>query len=122
MRETQAAWDAIGEEPAVAEAGVDFSAEFSVILARWADGRHAFWDSPENEHRDGILRRSTVPARGIVASQVGEAREAALRIAEALGHVGVLTVEFFASAGRPVGQRDRAARPQQRSLDDRGRA
>ena len=42
---------------------VDFAAEFSVIVARWADGRHAFWDSPENEHRDGILRRSTVPVQ-----------------------------------------------------------
>ena len=100
--ETQTAWVAIGEEPAVAEAGVRFSAEFSVIVARWADGRHAFWDSPENQHRDGILRRSTVPARGIVASQAGEAREAALRIAEALGHVGVLTVEFFASEAGPL--------------------
>ena len=29
-------------------------------------------------------------------------RDAALRIAEALGHVGVLTVEFFATADGPV--------------------
>ena len=34
--------------------------------------------------------------------QIPEAREAALRIAEALGHVGVLTVEFFASADGPL--------------------
>jgi 5-(carboxyamino)imidazole ribonucleotide synthase len=32
-----------------------------------------------------------------VAAQVVLAREASLRIAQALGHVGVLTVEFFAS-------------------------
>jgi 5-(carboxyamino)imidazole ribonucleotide synthase len=97
-----AAWDAIGAEPAVAEAGVSFSAEFSVIVARWADGRHVFWDSPENEHGDGILRRSSVPCSALVAAQVEEAREAALRITEALGHVGVLTVEFFASESGPV--------------------
>ncbi|MBW8786023.1 MAG: 5-(carboxyamino)imidazole ribonucleotide synthase, partial [Novosphingobium sp.] len=96
------AWKAIGEEPAVAEAGVAFAAEFSVLVARWADGRHVFWDSPENEHRDGILRRSTVPCSDFVATQVAEAREAALRIAEALDHVGVLTVEFFASADGPL--------------------
>jgi 5-(carboxyamino)imidazole ribonucleotide synthase len=96
------AWTAIGEEPAVAEAGVDFSAEFSVILARWDDGRHATWESPRNEHESGILRRSTVPAGDLVESQVAEARAAALRIAEALGHVGVLTVEFFASADGPL--------------------
>ena len=34
--------------------------------------------------------------------QVAEAREAALRIAETLGHVGVLTVEYFASEAGPV--------------------
>jgi 5-(carboxyamino)imidazole ribonucleotide synthase len=96
------AWAAIGEEPAVAEAGIDFIAEFSVILARWHDGRHAFWDSPQNEHGEGILRRSTVPCSDVAMPQVAQARDAALRIAEALGHVGVLTVEFFASAGGPL--------------------
>jgi len=100
--EAEAAWSAIGEEPAVAESGVDFFAEFSVILARWDDGRHAFWDSPENEHEGGILRRSTVPCSEASSVQVAEAREAALAIAEALSHVGVLTVEFFASADGPV--------------------
>ncbi len=100
--EASGAWSAIGEEPAIAEAGVDFVAEFSVILARWEDGRHAFWDSPQNEHREGILRRSTVPCSDACAVHVAEAREAALRIAEALGHVGVLTVEFFASESGPI--------------------
>jgi 5-(carboxyamino)imidazole ribonucleotide synthase len=96
------AWRTIAEEPAVAEAGIDFLAEFSVIVARWADGRRVFWDSPENEHGAGILRRSTVPCSDAVADQIAEAREAALHIAEALGHVGVLTVEFFASRDGPL--------------------
>jgi len=98
----ETAWAAIGQEPAVAEAGIDFSAEFSVIVARWDDGRHAFWDSPENEHDNGILRRSTVPCSPSCADQVAQARDAALSIAELLGHVGVLTVEFFASADGPL--------------------
>jgi 5-(carboxyamino)imidazole ribonucleotide synthase len=96
------AWAAICEEPAIAEAGIDFDAEFSVILARWAHGRHAFWDSPRNEHRDGILRQSIVPAGELIEPQVEDARAAVLSIAEALGHVGVLTVEFFASAEGPL--------------------
>jgi len=100
--EVEAAWDRIRGKPAVAEAGVDFAAEFSVIVTRWADGRHAFWDSPENAHRDGILHRSTVPCGAACASQVAEARTAALRIADELGHVGVLTVEFFASNSGPI--------------------
>jgi 5-(carboxyamino)imidazole ribonucleotide synthase len=98
----EAAWDSIGGEPAIGEAAIDFSAEFSVIVARWEDGRHVFWDSPENRHREGILRESKVPCGPIVARQVEQARAATLRIAEALGHVGVLTVEFFAAADGPL--------------------
>ena len=97
-----AAWTEIGEEPAVAEAGIDFLAEFSVILARWEDGRHVFWDSPRNEHGGGILRRSTVPCGEQCAPQVAEARDMAKAIADSLGHIGVLTVEFFATADGPV--------------------
>ena len=100
--DAEAAWRAIGEEPAIAEAGVDFLAEFSVVIARWADGRHALWDSPENEHGEGILRRSTVPCSDSVTPLVAEARKAAIGIAEALGHIGVLTVEFFASRDGPL--------------------
>ena len=100
--DTTKAWSAIGEEPAVAEAGIDFFAEFSVIVARWADGRSVYWDFAENQHGDGILRRSTVPCSDSVAVQLGEAREAAIHIAEALDHVGVLTVEFFASRDGPL--------------------
>ena len=101
-REAEAAWDLIGREPAVAEKGIAFAAEFSVIVARWADGRTVFWDSPDNVHRGGILRTSTVPSSETFVAQVEAARTAAAAIAEALGHVGVLTVEFFASRGGPV--------------------
>ena len=101
-RDAEAAWASIGEQPAVAESGVDFSAEFSILLARSADGSHAHWDPPENSHREGILRRSTVPASDLIRSQRDEAVAAAIRIAEALGHIGVLTVEYFATADGPV--------------------
>jgi 5-(carboxyamino)imidazole ribonucleotide synthase len=98
-----AAWDSIGRQPAIAEAGVDFAAEFSVILARSKDPPGSvFWDSPENIHRDGILRRSTVPASAAVLTQVEQARAMALRIADALDHIGVLTVEFFATEAGPL--------------------
>ena len=102
-RDAAAVWESIGREPAIAEAGVDFSAEFSVVLARSkAEPSGANWDSPENSHRDGILRRSTVPASPAVLGQVEQARAMALRIAEALDHIGVLTVEFFATAAGPL--------------------
>ncbi len=100
--EAQESWDSIGREPAIAESAVNFAAEFSVIVARWADGRHRFWDCPQNEHREGILRSSTVPCSDAVAALVEEAQAATLRIVEALGHVGVLTVEFFAAPDGPL--------------------
>ena len=113
-------WASVGEEPAVAESGVYFVAEFSVIVARWEDGRHIFWDSRRTSIDTASFAVRLFPCGAAVAVQIAEARGAALRIAEALGHVGVLTVEFFASP-RPARQRDRAARSQQRALDDRGR-
>jgi 5-(carboxyamino)imidazole ribonucleotide synthase len=100
--EAAQAWAAIGEQPAVAEAGVAFDAEFSVILARGPDGHVAFFDSAANHHEGGILRRSTVPAGEEVARHVAAGRQVAQRIAEKLGHVGVLTVEFFATAAGPL--------------------
>jgi 5-(carboxyamino)imidazole ribonucleotide synthase len=100
--DTEAAWNSIRQEPAVAEAGVDFAAEFSVMVARWEDGSTTFWDSPDNVHREGILRTSRVPSGDPIAPQVEEARRATAGIAEALGHIGVLTVEFFASRDGPL--------------------
>jgi len=100
--EAEAAWDSIGRQPAVAEAGVSFDAEFSVILARLADGKAAAFPLQRNEHGEGILRTSTVPAGPLVDALQEEAVRAARSIADALDHVGVLTVEFFACADQPV--------------------
>lgn len=100
--EAAEAWEAIGRQPAVAEAGIDFRAEFSVILARSSGGECVRFDVPRNEHREGILRRSTVPAGAEIAEQIAAAERMAVGIAEALEHVGVLTVEFFAAAGGPI--------------------
>ncbi len=86
----------------VYEGFVHFSAEFSVILVRGADGEVRFWDSPHNTHAKGILATSTLPAPLAVVEQAPAARTLAGRIAEALGYVGVLTCEFFATEAGPV--------------------
>jgi 5-(carboxyamino)imidazole ribonucleotide synthase len=94
--EARQAWEAIGAPAGIAEAAVDYLAEFSVLLARTADGDTAVWDSPRNTHEGGILRRSELPAGDPIDGQVEQAQAIARRIADALEHVGVLTVEFFA--------------------------
>ena len=90
------------DQPLVYEGFVSFSAEFSVILCRAADGTIVFWDSAENVHEDGILARSTVPAAPLIQSQLPDARSLATRLAAALDYVGVLTLEFFATHDGPV--------------------
>ncbi|MCJ7420988.1 5-(carboxyamino)imidazole ribonucleotide synthase [Sphingomicrobium astaxanthinifaciens] len=96
------AWEAIGREPAVAEAAVDFTAEFSILVARRADDALAVWNAPRNIHDGGILRRSEVPAGEGVDEHVERAVEIACALAGALGHVGVMAVEFFATAEGPI--------------------
>jgi 5-(carboxyamino)imidazole ribonucleotide synthase len=87
----------------VYEGFVQFTAEFSVILVRGADGEVRFWDSPCNVHRSGILTTSTVPAPPpVVVEQVPAARALAGKMAEALDYVGVMTCEFFATEAGPV--------------------
>jgi 5-(carboxyamino)imidazole ribonucleotide synthase len=100
--EAEAAWDGIGRQPAVAEAGMSFDAEFSVVLARSADGSAKAFPLTRNEHDGGILRTSTVPAGPTIDALADSAIDAARAIADALGHVGVLTVEYFACADGPV--------------------
>jgi 5-(carboxyamino)imidazole ribonucleotide synthase len=97
-----AAWEAIGKHPAVAETGMEFSGEFSVIVARAAGGATTTWPVSRNIHRDGVLRRSEVPAGAPIDGMVPAAVKIAHKLAAKLGHVGVMTVEFFVCADGPV--------------------
>jgi 5-(carboxyamino)imidazole ribonucleotide synthase len=95
------AWNAIGGR-AVCEAFVDFSHEFSILIARGIDGTTVRYDAPRNVHREAILRTSSLPAPAELAGQIEEATALAIRIAEALDYVGVLACEFFATEAGPV--------------------
>ncbi len=99
--DADAAWDAIGG-PAVLEAFVTFSHEFSILIARGQDGATVRYDPPHNVHVDAILRTSTVPAPADILDQAEEATALACRIAAELDYVGVLACEFFATADGPV--------------------
>ena len=92
--EGEAAFAAIGAAPAILEGRVDFSTEISVIAVRGQDGRVAAFDPGENRHRDGILHRTTVPAR-VPRRVAQDAVLTAGRILSALDYVGVMGVEMF---------------------------
>lgn len=100
--EAEAAWSAIGERPSILEGFVTFTHEFSIITVRGADGSHVSYPPPWNEHKDGILDRSSAPAPTEIAAHAEQASALAEKVAKALGHVGVLTLEFFATAEGPV--------------------
>ena len=88
------AWAALGRVASVAEGVVTFAAEVSAVVARGADGRAVAYPVGQNRHGRHILDSTVMPAPiGPVVTQ--EARTLALAVAEALGTVGVLTVEFF---------------------------
>jgi 5-(carboxyamino)imidazole ribonucleotide synthase len=95
--EADAAWEALRGAPAVLERFVRFSAEFSILLCRTADGETAVWDAPRNVHDHGILERCLVPAGDDLRGHVEDAEALTRRIADALGHVGMLAIEFFAA-------------------------
>jgi len=100
--EAEAAWAAVGGAPSLLEGFVRFDAEFSVLLCRGEDGGIAFWDSPLNVHKDGILDSSTVPAGPALGPAIAKGRRLAERIADALDYVGVLAVEFFVLGGDAI--------------------
>ena len=95
--EAAAAWASLGRVACVAEGWVEFAAEVSVVVARGQDGNAVAYPVGLNHHERHILDTTMMPAPvgPIVAL---EARTLALAVAQALGTVGVLCVEFFLTA------------------------
>ena len=84
--------------------------EISALLARNARGDIACYPPAENEHRNGILHQSIVPAR--VSDRLSEqAISQARALAEAMYYVGVLAVEFFITEDDQLVFNEMAPRP-----------
>jgi 5-(carboxyamino)imidazole ribonucleotide synthase len=97
--DANAAWRSLKNKPCVLEGFVNFEREISVVAARGADGHVECFEVTENEHRDHILKISTVPAK-VSPQLAAEAKRVATRIAKALDYVGVLGVEMFVVRGK----------------------
>jgi 5-(carboxyamino)imidazole ribonucleotide synthase len=88
------AWSSLGRVACVAEGWVRFVAEISIVVARGHDGQSVTYPVGLNQHCRHILDTTVMPAPvGPAVSMASRAM--ALAVAEALGTVGVLTVEFF---------------------------
>ncbi len=88
------AFRSLGGAPCILEGVVSFAKEVSVVCARGLDGGFAAFDVCDNEHRNHILHRTVAPA-DIAIGTAADAIAIARRIADSLGYVGVLAVEFF---------------------------
>lgn len=93
-----AAWSRLGGQPLILEAFVPFEREVSLIAVRSTGGELAFYPLVENEHRDGILAVSRLPA-GVEHALNAQADDYARRVLERLHYGGVLTIEFFVRGG-----------------------
>ncbi|VWB52135.1 phosphoribosylaminoimidazole carboxylase [Burkholderia lata] len=94
-QEVRDAHAALNGVPCVLEKRLPLKYEVSALIARGADGRSAAFPLAQNAHHNGILALTVVPAPAADAARVAEAQQAAVRIADTLGYVGVLCVEFF---------------------------
>ncbi len=100
----------LGRVPCVLEERLGLETELSVVLARGADGEVAAFPVGENQHRDGILETTVVPAR-VPAQLAEEARALAVAVAERMRYVGVLGVELFVADGGRLFVNEMAPRP-----------
>jgi 5-(carboxyamino)imidazole ribonucleotide synthase len=89
-----AAFQELGAVPCVLEKKLPLSCELSIVLARSANGGMESFPAIENQHVNGILDISIVPAR--IDATIAQCADAmARRLADALNYQGVLCVEFF---------------------------
>lgn len=101
LNELQHAFQQLQNVPCVLEKKVDLKAEISVIVCRLDSQHIRSFDPAENQHEDGILSYSIVPAR-LPQSLQDQARDMAIQLANALDYVGVLAVEIFVVGTNPT--------------------
>lgn len=83
--------------PCIIEQWITFEREISVVLTRTAKGEIEFFPIAENDHRDHILHKTTVPAN--ITKEIGEqAIKAAEKIAHHMEIVGTFAIEMFVSS------------------------
>ncbi len=108
--ELSAAYKEVGGVDCVLEKRINIRCEVSAIVARNAKAELASFPVAENQHRNGILHMSIVPAR-VDESIRQQAIEGASILAEALSYVGILAVEFFVSEDNVLYFNEMAPRP-----------
>jgi len=97
--------------PILVEERVDMRRELSALVARSPFGQGAAWPVVETVQRDGICVEVIAPAPKLNPELEGAAEALALRLADALGVVGVLAVELFETVDGGLLVNELAMRP-----------
>jgi 5-(carboxyamino)imidazole ribonucleotide synthase len=84
--------------PLMVEQRVAMRRELAAVLARSPFGQVAVWPVVETVQEQGICTEVLAPAPGLDPERAAAAEELAVRLADALGVVGLLTVELFETA------------------------
>ena len=92
--EMAAAFNSFGAVACLVEDFVAFDAEVSVIIARDINGHAETFPVAENQHRNGILDLTVVPAR-VDNAVATKAEKIAHQVADSLNYIGVLAIEMF---------------------------
>ena len=108
--ELRDAYNTAGKVDCVLEKRINIQCEVSAIVVRNAAAELASFPVSENQHRNGVLHMSIVPAR-VTEALAKQAVENAAILAEALSYVGVLAVEFFVSDENVLYFNEMAPRP-----------
>jgi 5-(carboxyamino)imidazole ribonucleotide synthase len=94
------AWARLGAQRLIYEKFQNFSKEVSIIGARSAAGHIVFYPLADNTHDGGILRYSVAPFSAPALERMAKIH--LKRVLNALGYIGVLTIEFFVVGGRLI--------------------
>jgi len=108
--DVRAAFTALKQVECVLEQRINLEREISTVLARSQSGDVTNFPVAENVHVNGILHSTTVPS-SVPEQQAQKAIEMADTIAEGLGYVGTMAVEFFISKEGDILANEIAPRP-----------
>lgn len=108
--EITAAWETLATTEAVLEQRVDLAGEFSLIVARRADGQTAVHGPFGNYHRNHILSATVWPA-ALPEAMGLQAQAIAHALARDLELVGLLCIEFFVTHAGALLINELAPRP-----------
>ena len=109
--ELAAAWAQLKSQPCVLEKMLALDFECSVIVARGLDGQIVHLPPQRNLHRAGILAVTEVYEGNLPGVPADRAVAATKKIANDLGYVGVLCVEFFVLKDGSLVVNEMAPRP-----------